>query len=628
MAELKKQLGLLEVFSIASGAMISSGLFVLPALAFAKAGPAMIVSYFFASLLILPSLFSKAELSTAMPKAGGAYFYVERSLGPVLGVFSGLANWFSQALKAAFAMVGMAVFVDFTVKSLGYAPLSGTILKEVTVGCCILFTIVNLLSVKHTGRLQSIFVFFLLLILTSFVIFGVNFVETEKFMGFTNKGWTAILQTSGLVFISFGGLTKVASIAEEVERPARNLVFGMILAWSVVSVLYVLVIFVTVGVSAPDDISGNLMPISIAARNFSGIIGFIILSSAAILAYITTANGGILAASRSPLAMSRDNLLPKAFSKINKKFQTPHLSILFTSFFMIIAIIFLDLEKLVKTASTLILLLFILENLSVIIMRESKIQSYRPGFKSPLYPYIHIIAVIAYSFLLIEMGRTPLLISAAFVLISAAWYLLFVAKRVNRAAALMHVVERIAPFDLKAVTLEDELTSILMERDQVTEDRFDKMIKNCPVLDVKEQKRAEGIFREISEVLEDRLNISQDLLYEKFMEREEQGSTVVQPGLAIPHIVIPGENKFDMMLIRAKDGILFPHGWQTINIIFVLLGTKDQRNYHLKALMAIAQVAQEKDFEKRFLAARDVESLRNLILLSKRKRESENESQS
>ena len=99
MAELKKQLGALDVFSVASGAMISSGLFVLPAIAFMKAGPAMILSYFLASLLIIPSVLSQAELATAMPRAGGTYFYVERSLGTIWGLFGGVANWFSLALK-------------------------------------------------------------------------------------------------------------------------------------------------------------------------------------------------------------------------------------------------------------------------------------------------------------------------------------------------------------------------------------------------------------------------------------------------------------------------------------------------------------------------------------------------
>ena len=81
--KLKRELGLLDIFCIASGAMISSGLFVLPGLAYAKSGPAMILSYGFASVLIIPALFSLAELSSAMPKAGGLHFFIDRSMGAV-----------------------------------------------------------------------------------------------------------------------------------------------------------------------------------------------------------------------------------------------------------------------------------------------------------------------------------------------------------------------------------------------------------------------------------------------------------------------------------------------------------------------------------------------------------------
>ncbi len=109
MAQMKRELGFADVFAVAAGAMISSGLFVLPGIAFAKAGPAVILSYLLASVLMIPSVLSKAELATAMPRAGGTYFFIERSLGSMMGLFSGFAGWLSLALKSAFAVVGMAV---------------------------------------------------------------------------------------------------------------------------------------------------------------------------------------------------------------------------------------------------------------------------------------------------------------------------------------------------------------------------------------------------------------------------------------------------------------------------------------------------------------------------------------
>jgi amino acid transporter len=620
-AKLKKQLGVLDVFAVAAGAMISSGLFVLPAIAFARTGPAVILSYFFASILIIPSVLSKAELATAMPRAGGTYFYVERSLGPIWGLFGGLAGWFSLALKSAFAIVGMALIIEIVVGMVLPTQLSGWHLKAIAAACCLGFSALNIVSVKQTGRFQILLVGLLLAILTVFIVFGTRAVEPLRYGGFLEKGWPAVLATAGLVFISFGGLTKAASIAEEVKLPGRNLPLGMILAWLVVTLFYIGVITITVGVVDGKELAGNLMPISLAASKFMGPGGFAVLGLAAIAAFVTTANGGILAASRSPMAMSRDQLLPGVLAQVNERFKTPHISILLTGGFMITAIVFLDIEMLVKTASTLMIILFILVNTSVIIMRESKIQSYRPKFKSPLYPYIHILAIIAYGALIVDMGKVPLLISAGFIGLSAAWFGLYVSRRVSRASAVMHIVERVTARDLKTVTLENELRDILMERDDIIEDRFDKLIRKCQILDIQGRRDAEKVFREISTILAERLGTNEYVLFEKFLHREAEGGTVIQPGLAIPHIVVEGENKFDILLIRAVDGIDFPHAPDPVRIMFVLAGSKDERNYHLRALMAIAQIAQEKDFKQRWFAARDTAAIRNLILLSTRKRD-------
>jgi amino acid transporter/mannitol/fructose-specific phosphotransferase system IIA component (Ntr-type) len=620
-AQLKKQLGSLDVFAVAAGAMISSGLFVLPAIAFTKAGPAVIFSYFFASLLMIPSVLSQAELATAMPRAGGTYFYVERSLGPVWGLFGGLANWFSLSLKSAFAVVGMAVLIEVVLQVVFPVQLEPWHLKAIAAFCCLGFMALNIVSVKHTSRFQVLLVVTLLAILALFVVFGTRVVETVRYSGFLEKGWPAVLATAGLVFISFGGLTKVASIAEEVKQPGKNLPFGMILAWFVVTLFYIGVIIITVGVVEGKELAGNLMPISLAASKFMGPAGFAFLSLAAIAAFVTTANGGILAASRSPMAMSRDQLLPPLLARVNEPFKTPHLSILLTGGFMITAIVFLDIELLVKTASTLMIILFILVNTSVIIMRESKIQSYRPKFKSPLYPYIHILAIIAYGALIVDMGKVPLLISVGFVGLSAAWFWLYVSRRVSRASAVMHVVERVTDRQLKTVTLENELRDILIERDDIIEDRFDKLIRECEILDIQGRMGAEEVFRQVSKILERKLDINEYVLFEKFIHREAEGGTVIQSGLAIPHIVVDGEKKFDILLVRCRDGIDFSHAPDPVRVMFVLAGSQDERNYHLRALMAIAQIAQEKDFEQRWLAARDTAGIRNLILLSARKRD-------
>ncbi len=618
MKKLKRELGLLDVFCIASGAMISSGLFILPALAFARTGPAAVLSYILAGALILPAMFAKAELATAMPKAGGVYFFIERSMGAPVGTVGGLASWFSLSFKSAFALLGLGIFATL----INPAITEGQI-KLIAVGCCLFFMLVNIIGVRHTGRFQIALVLFLIGILLLYVVRGFLHIQPSRFTPFMPFGWSSVFATAGLVFVSFGGLTKVACVAEEVRNPGRNIPLGMFLAFSIVMVLYAAVVFITTGLLGSAELSNSLTPISLGARSIMGNLGAIILALAAILAFISTANAGILTASRNSMAMSRDYLIPRFFQRINERFKTPHLSIIFTSAFMIAVILFLSLEELVKTASTLMILLFIFVNLALIVMRESKVQSYRPKFRSPLYPWIQIAAILGYGFLIFEMGRIPLSITAAFIAGALTWYLIFARKRVNRQAAFIHVVERLTAKDLVEATLPDELRDIIIERDEIVEDRFDHLIKRCEILDYdtpKERATDEDIFKEIANILSARLEIDEKTLFDLFIEREKETSTVITPGLAIPHIIVEGTGKFEIMVVRCKKGIIFPNTPKPVHTLFVLAGSRDERNFHLRALAAIAQIAQDKDFDTNWLEAGDVEGLRNILLLAERKR--------
>jgi APA family basic amino acid/polyamine antiporter len=97
--KLDKGISFWGVFSIASGAMISSGIFILPGFAYAKTGPTVFISYFIAGFLGFLGILSVIELATAMPKAGGDYYFVNKTFGPVMGTISGFLGWFALSLK-------------------------------------------------------------------------------------------------------------------------------------------------------------------------------------------------------------------------------------------------------------------------------------------------------------------------------------------------------------------------------------------------------------------------------------------------------------------------------------------------------------------------------------------------
>ncbi len=210
---LKKELGPVAVFSIAAGAMISSGLFLLPGIAFAKAGPAIILSYALAALLMVPALLAKAELVTAMPKSGGSYFFVERSLGPLVGAIAGFSIWLAIALKATFAMVGIGAL------TVAFLPSAGEhTIKLIAAAGCIVFMTMNIVSVKSTSRVQIALVFGLLTILLLYAVKGFGSIDGARYMPFAPKGMASVFAVTGLVFVSFAGLTKVVDISEEVRN--------------------------------------------------------------------------------------------------------------------------------------------------------------------------------------------------------------------------------------------------------------------------------------------------------------------------------------------------------------------------------------------------------------------------
>lgn len=622
--KLKRELGLLDIFCIASGAMISSGLFVLPGIAYSKIGAGIIFSYAIASLLIIPAVFSKAELTTAMPKAGGTYFFIDRSMGPLMGTIGGFAAWFSLAFKSAFALVGIGIFSIILNESFN----NPIITKSIAVLFCIIFALINIRGVKHTGKTQIAIVFGLLFLLVIYILLGNFYINIENFEGITSFSTFGIFSTAGLIFVSYGGLTKVCSVAEECKKPARNIPLGMFLSWGLITLLYLLVLIVTVGVMEPSqftlaDGSPNLTPISTGADNIPLFFGFggIIMAIAAILAFVSTANAGLLAASRDPMAMGKDQLLPNAFTKMTKR-GTPYFSILFTTGFMISVILFLDNENLVKTASTLKILLFLLITLSVIIMRESKIRNYRPRFKTPFYPLIQVSGVIGFIFLIIQMGIVPIFIVSCFLIFGFGWYWFYARDKIWREYTFLNLVERVTGEKSSGYLVDEELREILIERDNLEEARFEKIIKECEVLDLYKYMRPDKFAWIIAHKLSRNLDIDKDKLYKLLRKREKDSNVVIHPGIAIVTHMIKGRDKYGIILVRSKMGIFLADDTPPVHAFFIIVASPDEKSFYMHSLMWIIQISEETNFKKEWIKAKDVDELRKIILKAWKKRES------
>ena len=608
--ELKKELTLLDVFCISTGAMLS-GLFILPGLAYELAGPGMLASYVIAAALALTGLLSQAELSSAMPKAGGTYFYVTRSMGSAVGTVYGLITWLSMSLKSAYELFFMATFLAALV-SLALPP------QIIAVILCAAFLAINFLGAKEAGRLQAYLVLGLLIVLALFCVLCYRPAHADNLSPFAPHGGGSILAAAGFVFVSFGGLLKVASIAEEVKDPGRVLPLGMILSLLVVFLAYVAVVFAVIEVLGPD-LAGQKMPLSAAASVFLGKAGGIIFSIAAMLAIVSSANAGIMAASRYPLALARDEMLPAILGRINRRFNTPHISIIVTGV-IIAAAFFVDTTMLVKAASSVLVLTYVFTCAAVIILRESGVQNYKPQFRSPLYPWVQIIGILGFNGLLFALGYGALVATSVLVILGFGVYWFYGRDKASREYALLHLIERITSHDLTSHHLETELKEIIHERDDILKDRFDHLIEQCPVLDIDGPISRDDFFKQAADALAGDLKMTSEVIQKQFDKREEESTTVLNPFLAIPHIVIPGKERFDVLLVRCREGIHFSNDAPAVHTVFVLIGTKDERNFHLLSLAAIAQIVQEDDFEARWMAAQNEEAMRDIVLLGKRRR--------
>ncbi|MCF7802806.1 MAG: amino acid permease [Candidatus Marinimicrobia bacterium] len=601
---LEKHLKLPAVIAFGIGPMLSSGVFLLPGMVYGKVGPAGILAYIVAGLLILPSLMSKAELATAMPRAGGTYYFLDRSMGPLIGTISGFGTWLSLSFKAAFELIGLGAYLVIFF----HLPV-----KPVAIALCVVFGVLNISGVKNVGRVQAILVSILLGILAYFTARGFLHIDADSYTPFFVKGSDSFLAAVGFVFVGFAGLTKIASVAEEVDNLERNIPLGMILALFISLIIYVLVMIVLVGTVPAETLKNTLTPLTDSAQGFMGLAGKILLAAGAVLAFIASANVGITAASRYPLAMSRDNLMAPVFKKLGR-FQTPTNSIIFTISVMILFIIILSPEGIAKVASAFKLLIFGLVNLAVVAMRESKIESYDPSFKSLWYPWPQIIGILAPIVLIPFLGAIPLFFSGGIVVFGILWYFFYGQKRVERSGAMTHVFQRLG----RAATpqLDQELRQILREKGLRKEDEFEESILTASILFHEPKDSYDKILRRASGALAEKLGLSDETIYEALSKTNQMGDTPIGKHIALPHARLENVDTHGLVIVHSREGVEVDESSAAIHALFILISPKEDPGEHLRFLAELANRAEGLDFggEWRYLTSQD--DIRNQFVRS------------
>ena len=428
---LERKLGLFSVIIISLSAMIGSGLFVLPALAMLELGGGdsplggVWLAYLVAAFLVIPGAVSKSELSTAMPTSGGSYVYVQKTFGPLIGTVAGLGLWANFMLKSAFALIGFKAYLWVIEDLLGMdidIEAAAIILLAIIVG-------INILGVKKIKKVQIPIVIFSASYLFALCVYAIAYHDLDWSVVASRDSfgsWDDVAATSAFVFVSYAGVTKIAAVAGEVKSPERNLPYGILLSLLFSCLLYVLVTMVMAAAVPPSEYmhgehGASEDPIYIFAEAVGGeTVGKI----AAILAVVTMTSmalAGILASSRFPFAMSRDNLLPPFLESVHQRFGTPHWAIIGTGVAMGLAITFLPVHDVAELASGFKIMIFMLINGCVIVLRTSSDSHkwYDPKWKTPwpLYPAVQLFGIFGGGALLYLMGSKSLVgASAAIVL--------------------------------------------------------------------------------------------------------------------------------------------------------------------------------------------------------------------
>jgi len=444
--ELAKDLGLLSALTIGIGTMIGAGIFVLPGVAASTAGPVVVASFVIGGLIAMVNALSVSELGTAMPKAGGGYYYVNRALGPLFGSIAGLGDWMGLAFASAFYSIGFGQYLTTLLPIPGFLFLSDIQVGALVAG--VVFVGVNYIGAKETGGLQTIIVTILLAILGVFAIQGWLSFDVATLLGdggLAPLGYGAILPGTALIFVSFLGYAKIATVAEELKNPGRNLPLAIIGSVAIVTVAYAILVSIMLGVVPWPELS-QTAPLTQATQaafpgGFAG-LAVTVVTLGALLATASSANASILASARINFAMGRDRIVTNWLNEIHPSYATPYRSIVLTGGMIVVFIALLgqDIEVLAKAASVLHLVVYALMNAALIVFRETD-PEYDPAFTVPLYPLTPILGMVLSIGLLAFVGQDELLLSAGFVVAGLVWYFAYARSRVDRQGRLGRYIQ-------------------------------------------------------------------------------------------------------------------------------------------------------------------------------------------
>ena len=348
--ELVKGLDLYGAMSVVAGTMIGTAIFVVPSIMLQHVGTAsmVVLVWAFAGVLSLFGALGYAELGAALPEAGGEYVYIQCAYGPMLGFLYGwtqfiVAKTASIAAIATGFVIYLAYFFPRLNEVIWQSPISlasrGVTLRltGLQVGATIMVLLLsglNVLGVRRSGAVQTLFTASKLVVLLVLIVLGLalGHGSFEHFRPVWAAGPKAgFISAFGVATVSalwaYDGWNNLSMVAGEVQNPQRNMPAALIAGSLLVITVYVLVNIAYFYVLAPSDALHTTTVAADAARRFLGGAGGAFLAVGVMISTFATLNGSILAGSRVPFAQARDGLFPQPLADVHPRFHTPVVSI-------------------------------------------------------------------------------------------------------------------------------------------------------------------------------------------------------------------------------------------------------------------------------------------------------------
>jgi APA family basic amino acid/polyamine antiporter len=433
---LKKTLGWISLTALGIGAIIGTGIFVLTGTAAAGeqveipsilkapvldvlfhgmhatgitgrpgAGPAIALSFFLVAIVCGFAGLCYAELASMIPIAGSAYTYTYATMGEMVAWIIGWDLILEYAVSNMAVAVGFSAYINSLLDTFGihlpaalstpaYTPGAGWVSHFNLVGFLIvmLLTVLLIVGIRESAEANSVMVGIKLIAIFIFIVFASKYIHPVNWHPFMPNGFQGVLTGGAIVFFSYIGFDSVSTAAEECKNPKRDLPLGIMTSLFICAALYVGVAIVLTGIQPYQIFKGDAAPVATALHNIGldnlqrwVTIGALMGMVSSLLVYQ-------YGQARIWFAMSRDGLLPGAFSKVHKRFRTPHVATLVAGVFVGIPAGIFDIGTLADLSNIGTLFAFALVAFAVLILRKS--QPDRPrGFRVPLVPLVPILSV-------------------------------------------------------------------------------------------------------------------------------------------------------------------------------------------------------------------------------------------